>query len=43
MLTTLAHVEAAVNVENLASDVGSLVAGKEHDGGGDIGFTAEAG
>ena len=42
MLTALAHVEAAVNVEDLAGDVGGFVAGEEHDGGCDVGFGAEA-
>jgi hypothetical protein len=38
----LAHVEAAVDVEDLAGDVGGFVAGEEDDGGCDVGFGAEA-
>jgi hypothetical protein len=39
--TALAHVEAAVDVEDLAGDVGGFVARKEDDGGGYVGFRAE--
>ena len=37
MEIALAHVEAAVDVEDLAGDVGGFVAREENDGGGDIG------
>jgi hypothetical protein len=39
---TLAHVQAAVDVEDLASDVAGFVAGEEDDGGGDVAVGAEA-
>ena len=39
---TLAHVQAAVDVEHLAGDVAGFVAGKENDRGGDVAVTAEA-
>ena len=42
MLTTLTHVKAAVDVEDLAGDVGGFVAREEDDGGSDVGFGAEA-
>jgi len=38
----LAHVQAAVDVEDLASDVAGLVAGEEDDGGGNVAVGAEA-
>ena len=39
---TLAHVQAAVDVEDLAGDVGGFVAREENDGGGDFAVRAEA-
>src|SRR5579862_3379908 len=38
----LAHVQAAVDVEDLAGDVAGFVAGEEGDGGGDVAVGAEA-
>src|ERR1700683_1115159 len=38
---TLAHVQAAVDVENLAGDVAGFIAGEEDDGGGDVAIRAE--
>lgn len=40
--TALAHVEAAVHVEDLAGDVGGLAAREEDDGGGYVRVGAEA-
>src|ERR1700683_1791346 len=38
---TLAHVQAAVDVEDLAGDVAGFVAGEEDDGGGDVAVESE--
>ena len=42
METALAHIEATVDVEDLAGDVGGFVAGEEDDGGSYVGVRAEA-
>jgi hypothetical protein len=38
----LAHVQAAVDVQNLPGDVAGFVAGEENDGGGDVAVGAKA-
>ena len=40
-LKNLAHVHAAVDVEDLAIDVGGFVAGEEDDGGSDVAIETE--